>query len=161
MEHSKEAMELHRMQPAGSFDTIEQWSQFVTAFENATLPALSWTHRAHLTVALWYVMHHDCDTALAMLRVRIRRYNEAIGIENTQSSGYHESLTRIFAMGIANFLSQRKDPPLSLLSELLESELADEKWPLRFYTRERINSAEARRNWLEPDLHPAPDPNKP
>ena len=35
---------------------------------------------------------------------------------------------------------------------LLTSEMAPRDWPLRFYSRERLFSLEARRGWVEPDL---------
>src|SRR5262249_15701804 len=114
---------------------------------------------AHLTVALWYISRHTADSALVMLRDRIRRYNEAVGVQNTDTGGYHETLTRIFVNGIAAFLSHCTFPGTSIatLHALLDSELADKKWPLRFYSRERINSTEARRGWIEPDLNPMPE----
>jgi len=39
---------------------------------------------------------------------------------------------------------------------LLASPVADRAWPLSFYSRERLFSVAARREWVEPDLRPAP-----
>jgi hypothetical protein len=63
----------------------------------------------------------------------------------------------------------------SSLKLLLASPLADSKWPLLYYTPERLFSVQARRVWIEPDLkplevsapeqqappHPAPSSHKP
>ena len=105
---------------------------------------------------------HDCAgtqrgrwTARADIRTRIRRYNESTGTANSDTGGYHETLTRLYVLGIQRFLRDRAatEPTLPLLTELLRSELADTAWPLRFYRRETLFSVEARRGWLEPDLH--------
>jgi len=37
---------------------------------------------------------------------------------------------------------------------LLASKLTDSRWPLRFYSQQRLFSVEARRQWVEPDLEP-------
>ncbi|WP_394993495.1 hypothetical protein [Emticicia sp.] len=42
---------------------------------------------------LWHVANFDYDEALAQMQVGIRTYNEASGGTNTDSSGYHETIT--------------------------------------------------------------------
>jgi hypothetical protein len=138
-----------------AIETIDQWRDFVAAFDDVTLPKSAWTHKAHLTVGLWYLLHHPPKDALELLRVGIRRYNEAIGIVNTDNAGYHETLTRFYVLALADFIFRNRGSGLSvtLLNEVLASrDLADRYWPLKFYTRERILSLEARTRWIEPDV---------
>jgi hypothetical protein len=54
-----------------------------------TLPKAAWTHPAHFAAALWLCARHpDLD-----MRPMIRAYNEATGVENTDTAGYHETIT--------------------------------------------------------------------
>ena len=48
--------------------------------------------------------------------------------------------------------SARKEPLHELVNYLLRSPMGKRDWPLRFYSRERLFSVEARKAWLEPDL---------
>jgi hypothetical protein len=134
------------------FDTVEEIEDFIGAFEACSLPKLRWTHQAHLVVALWYLSHHAHDEALDIVRRRIRAYNEAVGTANTDTGGYHETLTRLFLRGVAAHVAghSRETLPVSVAA-LLQSPLAGREWPLRFYSSERLFSVAARRNWIEPD----------
>ena len=128
---------------------------FIKDFEECTLPKLRWTHQAHLVVAFWYLTRHTPNDALEILRRRIRAYNEAVGTPNTDSGGYHETLTQLFLRGVAAHLSHRGGDPLpTSLAALLASPLGSKDWPLRFYSRERLFSVDARRHWIEPDRTP-------
>ena len=123
---------------------------FIGEFEECTLPKPRWTHHAHLVVALWYLTRHPYDDALNQVRQRIRAYNEAVGTPNTDNSGYHETLTRLFLLGVAKHLDLHRHEALPVsLAQILQSPLGDKEWPLRFYSRERLFSVEARRHWIE------------
>lgn len=135
------------------FSSDDRIQAFIEAFESGLLPKACWTHQAHLVAGLWYLTRHGPDNALEVVRQRIRRYNESVGTPNTNTGGYHETLTRFFLAGIARHLASH--PPESLpdtVASLLQSPLADKDWPLRFYSRELLLSPAARRNWVEPDL---------
>ncbi len=69
---------------------------FVRDFERGTLPKARWTHEAHLLMGLWYLSRHAPSQALAEMRARIRAYNDAVGTLNSDSGGYHETLTRLY-----------------------------------------------------------------
>jgi hypothetical protein len=66
-------------------------------------------------------------------------YNEAVGTANTDISGYHETITRLYLLGIAAHVARQ---PSALLPEsleiLLKSPLARSDWPLTFYSRDRL-----------------------
>lgn len=107
-----------------------------------------WTHQAHLVAGYWYVMTLGPAGALAQLRERISRHNEGVGTANTDSSGYQESITRLYVAGIASHVAAT--PGLAFeqqLASLLASPMSTSAWPLQYYSRERLFSVPARRGW--------------
>jgi hypothetical protein len=119
------------------------------------LPKAEWTHEAHLRVGLWHLLRHSPDVALDLLRERISRYNVACGVANTDSSGYHESITRFYVWLIARFVENAdRNRPIDELADELVRDHGDRELPLRHWSKERLMSAEARRGWMQPDLRP-------
>jgi hypothetical protein len=123
-----------------------------------TLPKAEWTHEAHLATTTWLLLRRpdiDVDKELPGL---IRRYNESVGGVNSDSEGYHETITRVFLHGVRLFLSEADpaEPLHELVNELLLSPMGLRDWPLRFYSRERLLSVEARRNFVPPDIAELP-----
>jgi len=131
----------------------------VAAFLAKTLPKPEWTHVAHLRVGLWHVRRFGEIGALTALRERIPAYNEAVGTANTDSSGYHETLTVFYVRLIADFL-ERVGAAADGADEDLEARLIADcgarKLPLEYYSRDRLFSVEARRGWVTPDLKALP-----
>jgi hypothetical protein len=136
-------------------NTLTELTDFIREFEACRLPKARWTHDAHLTAGFWYASHHAPAAALEIVRARIRAHNESVGTANTDSSGYHETITRLYVTAIAAHVEQHRHAPLlESLALLLASPLARSDWPLRYYSPERLFSVAARREWLEPDLAP-------
>ncbi|MFL6734779.1 MAG: hypothetical protein ACJ8EY_08785 [Sphingomicrobium sp.] len=123
-----------------------------------TLPKPEWTHEAHLA-ATTYLLTQRADIAIdTELPGIIRSYNESVGGVNDDTEGYHETITRVFLHGVRLFLLEAdlREPLHRLVNELLLSPMGWRDWPLRFYSRERLFSVEARRNFIEPDLASLP-----
>jgi len=123
-----------------------------------TLPKAEWTHEAHLATTTWLLLRRtdiDVDNELPGL---IRRYNQSVGGVNNDSEGYHETITRVFLAGVRSFLSEAapKAPLHELVNELLMSPMGRRDWPLRFYSRDRLLSVEARRTFVQPDIAALP-----
>jgi hypothetical protein len=119
-----------------------------------TLPRPEWTHEAHLAATTYLLLRRpdiDLDAELPGL---IRRYNESVGGVNSDSEGYHETITRVFLHGVRLFLSEAdtSEPLHDLVNELLLSPMGRRDWPLRFYSRERLFSVAARRDFVTPDI---------
>ena len=122
-----------------------------------SLPKAEWTHHAHLRAGLWHALHYPDDVALELLRERIRAYNEATGVANTASSGYHETITRFYLHVIRTYLrSVDSQRAIDELAQELIARYGDRDLQLRHYTRQRLFSPEARFSWLEPDLEELP-----
>lgn len=122
------------------------------------LPREEWTHEAHLAATTYLLLKRpdvDLDSQLPDL---IRRYNESVGGVNSDSEGYHETITRVFLHGVRLFLAEANlaEPLHELVNQLLLSPMGKRDWPLRFYTRERLFSVEARRTFVGPDLAALP-----
>ena len=135
--------------------TSEDIEAFIRDFEACRLPKERWTHHGHLLAGLWYLWHHPPEEALDVVRRRIRAHNESVGTANTDTGGYHETLTALFLRGIARHKATHRDATLpEALASLLQSPLASSQWPLTFYSKERLFSVAARRAWVDPDIAP-------
>ncbi len=88
----------------------------------------------------------------------IRGYNESVGGVNDDTQGYHDTITRAYLRGVRMFLEETDAtrPINELVNELLHSPMGKRDWPLRFWSKERLMSVEARRRWVEPDLRAMP-----
>ena len=64
----------------------------------------------------------------------------------------------MFLHGVRLFLGEvsRQGPIHELVNELLLSPIGRRDWPLRFYSRERLFSVDARRMFVEPDIDELP-----
>jgi hypothetical protein len=119
-----------------------------------TLARAEWTHEAHLAATTYLLLKRpevELDRELPNL---IRRFNESVGGVNSDTEGYHETITRVFLHGVRLFLevANRSEPLHTLVNELLLSPMGRRDWPLRFYSPERLLSVEARRRFVEADL---------
>jgi hypothetical protein len=123
-----------------------------------TLPRPEWTHEAHLAATTYLLLRRpDIDLDVELPGI-IRRYNESVRGVNSDTEGYHETITRMFLHGVRLFLSEadRNEPLHELVNELLLSPVGRRDWPLRFYSKERLLSVEARRHFIPPDVAALP-----
>jgi hypothetical protein len=119
-----------------------------------TLPRTEWTHEAHLAATMHLLLGRpdiDIDKELSGL---IRRYNESVGGVNSDTEGYHETISRVFLHGVRLFLAEadRSKPLHELANELQLSPMGRRDWPLRFYSPELLFSIKARLEFLPPDI---------
>ena len=123
-----------------------------------TLPREQWTHEAHLAATTYLLLRRpdiDIDKQLPDI---IRKYNESVGGVNSDTEGYHETITRVYLRGVRLFLAEAdpKEPLFELVNELLLSPMGRRDWPLRFYSPQRLFSVQARREMVRPDLATIP-----
>jgi hypothetical protein len=87
------------------------------------------------------------------LRARITSYNESVGTPNTDTSGYHETITRFYVTVIDRFLAGAdRTAPIDDLAGRLIADYGDRRLVLRCYSESRLFSPVARRSWVEPDI---------
>jgi hypothetical protein len=122
-----------------------------------SLPKTKWTHAAHFAATLWLLR---CRPEIELAREMpgfIRGYNEATGGANTDTSGYHETITQASIRAARAFLATAPVQPLfATCNALMRSPLGEPDWMLLYWTRPRLFSVEARRAWLEPDIKELP-----
>jgi hypothetical protein len=126
-------------------------------FLAATLPKAEWTHAAHFATCLWILTFAPEILPERDLPHLIRRYNEAVGGVNSDTAGYHETITQASIRAArAARLAQPDADVATVLATLLAGECGRSDWPLRYWSRARLFSVEARRQWCDPDLAPLP-----
>jgi hypothetical protein len=140
-----------------TFVTFEEIEALIRGFESGTLLRPQWTHRAHLTVACWYLVCYPEPEATRRIREGIQRYNQSRGIVATKDSGYHETMTLFWIRMARHYLSGAtlRRSLVGLINEMA-ARYADRKLPFEYYSRDRLMSWEARANWVEPDLKALP-----
>lgn len=123
-----------------------------------SLPRAEWTHAAHFAVSLWLLRHRRERTTPAAMRMLITGYNEATGTANTDSGGYHHTIT-VASMAVADAHLRGCGPDMPLhrvFDTLMASRLGRSDWLLDHWRRDTLFAVAARRGWVEPDLAPLP-----
>jgi hypothetical protein len=136
---------------------VDELPGLADAFEGGTLPAARWTHRAHLLMGLWYATRLPAAEALVAMRDGILRLNEVHGVVTTPSRGYHETITRAYMRLIGHFVTaDHGRGGWNARAGRLLARHGEKDHLLRYYSRDRLMSPEARFGWVEPDLRPLP-----
>lgn len=128
--------------------------EFLTAFEDCTLPSKQWTHRAHVRVAYLYASQHNLELAIDRMRLGIKAYNKATDTPEAIDRGYHETITQAFMRLV--FAANEQTGPHKSSEDFCDRhpELLEKRVLLNFYSRDRIMSWEAKAEFVEPDLRP-------
>ena len=140
------------------YSSDDEIAQIAEGMLARTLPKARWTHEAHFASVVYLLERRadiDIDRALPDL---IRRYNESQGGQNTDTAGYHETITRLYLGAIRFFLATRRrdEPMVETVNDLVRSEWASRTMAFSYYTKSRILAPRARREWIEPDLAELP-----
>ena len=118
-----------------------------------TLPRAEWTHEAHIATTCWIIVERPDIRPERDLPDLIRRYNESVGGVNSDSEGYHETITQLFIRTLRAALARSEGEGLAArVNAILLAPEGGRDWPLRFYSRELLFSREARLGWVQPDL---------
>jgi hypothetical protein len=124
-----------------------------------TLPKPGWTHAAHFAAALWLIKCRPDLPARAHMPRIIRTYNEATGVANTESAGYHETITLASLAAAADHAASHPHASLHhLANTLLAGPCGDKDWLLAYWSRGNLFSPRARARWVPPDLARLPFP---
>ncbi len=122
-----------------------------------TLPKPEWTHEAHIATTAWIILERPDISPERDLPGLIRRYNESVGGVNSDTEGYHETITQLFIIGVRAALARGEGRGLvERVNALLLAPEGQRNWPLHFYSAELLFSKAARLGWVEPNLHKDP-----
>lgn len=127
--------------------------RIATGLRRANLPKHAWTHRAHWPAALVFAIEEE-NPAAAMAQA-IPPYNEAVGTPNTDTEGFHATIT--FACMQAAQVIVAESPAITVaerVNQMMTGPLGGLGWLERHYSKPRLWSANARRSVVEPDLLP-------
>lgn len=126
---------------------------FRADFEAGRIAPGAFDHHAHLRLAYAYLVEHDAEAALELVRASLHRFITVNGIDPGK---YHETLTRAWLMAVRHFMdrgtaSSSADEFLSAHPQLLDAAIMQSH-----YSKARLFSAEARQHYVPPDLEPIP-----
>lgn len=135
------------MNPQTANDTT-----FLEAVETCVWPGKAFGHREHLRLAWLYLRRHGPQEGYRHIQDTIRRYATALGA----AGKYHETMTWGWSALVYRALTET--PHLESFGAFLEAhpELLDGSLLVRHYRRETLDSEEARRTRVAPDVSPLP-----
>ncbi|HFA51349.1 MAG TPA: hypothetical protein ENJ95_20230 [Bacteroidetes bacterium] len=134
---------------------IADAEQLINKFLNCTLPKGEFTHEAHLLAGLYLLSKHD-DNTLPIIRQHLKKYLKYIGVESTDTSGYHETMTVYWLHQLKKRFADKNGKihwNQGTVDELIDDEILTERnlW-LSHYSKELMMSVEARKKYIEPDI---------
>jgi hypothetical protein len=139
-----------------TFLTDAEIERIARGLIDRSLPKSEWTHAAHFAAALWLLKRGGLR-AMREMPPLITAYNEATGVENTDTSGYHETITLASLRAAHSWLLNRPDAPLcEVLGKMLATPIGRSDWLFKYWSRPLLFSVKARKSWVEPDLAPLP-----
>lgn len=130
--------------------------ELLRRFEAADLTIEQWNHRRHVRVAWCYLTRLPFDEAVARMRAGLKALLPVFGIAESLNVGYHETITVAWMRLVAGTIA-RYGPGADSREFLAEQTQFGSKRVLRlFYSKERLISEQAKREFVEPDLTPFP-----
>jgi hypothetical protein len=138
--------------PAGVFIgakmTDAEVLTLVDRLERCVLAKDEFHHRDHLAVAVAYLYAGNFSQARERMCASLTRFAAHHGV----SGLYHETLTCFWLHQVELQLDRKLC--LSKSVQKTQEQLADKNLTLRYYSRETLNSPQARMKWIEPDQRP-------
>jgi hypothetical protein len=128
-------------------------------FEIGTLPNEGFRHRDHVRLTWIYLTLEPASASAGhsvdIVAERLCRSLLELATTHGVAQRFHHTLT-VAWVRIIEF-ERRSNPniPFDALAAASPS-LLDKDTPLSYYSRDRLYSDEARRQWVEPDLGPLP-----
>ena len=107
-------------------------------------------------MAIWYLYHHPLHQARNLIKEGIKNYNLAQGGANSDTEGYHETITEFYIQIIAGYLSvvSLERGFADIVSAIDEEIFLEKSFPFQYYTREVLFSKQARLHWVSPNVKP-------
>lgn len=120
----------------------------VERFESCDYALDEFTHARHLTVACWCLCTMPPEVALTRMRAGLMQF-----IAHHGKHGYHETITRFWMELLGDFLGGLPSgTSLVQKTNRAVQRFGSKDLLFAYYTRERVMSDTARREWVQPDL---------
>jgi hypothetical protein len=120
----------------------------VDRLERCLLSGSEFRHQDHLAVAVVYLYAAGMQAALDKMRASLVRFSTHHGARDK----YHETFTRFWIEQVEKRLDRNRCLHESV--RRIQAELGDKNLIYRHYSSGRVNSPEAKAQWVEPDLTP-------
>lgn len=132
--------------------TADALDTFVADWHAGRVSRGAWTHGAHVAVCGYYAHAMHPAATFAVMKAGILAHARANGVVHTPTSGYHETLTRLWTLAIGahvrrNGARTRWEAACAALERFGE----DRALPRRCYSFDVVNDAQARAAWVAPD----------
>lgn len=128
-------------------DLCELADQIAAGLLDRTLAKPRWTHEGHLLACVSLVRRHGPTEALRIVRAAIPLYNEATGVANTPTGGYHDTITVYYVWVVERLLAEGLGAPAVLADRRVERTAL-----LAWWDRDVLMSTAARMAWLAPTI---------
>jgi nicotinic acid phosphoribosyltransferase len=124
--------------------------EVVRRFENCEYTPDEFVHARHLTVAAWYFLHEEKEAAKERMRQGLKKF-----IAHHGKMGYHVTITEFWLQQVERVL-ELGDAASGIAERInrIVARLNDKNRIFEFYSRERIESPEAKAAYLSPDRLP-------
>ena len=118
----------------------------VDRFERCLLAKDEFHHSDHLAVAVAYLYASDFPSAMDRMRASLQRFAAHHGVGGL----YHETITQFWLQQA----QKRLDRSLCLCESVrkVQRDLGDKGLLSQYYSKQVLDSCEARERWVEPDL---------
>ena len=127
--------------------------EFLAAFEACTLEEFH--HRDHVKVAYLYLRRHPLDDAIAKVRTGLQALAKAWNAPvDDLEKGYHETITQAWVRLVHLALHDHATAGSADTFCDQQPNLMQKTHLQLFYSRERLTTWEAKREFVEPDLAP-------
>ena len=122
----------------------------IESFESCRLKPEEFTHQAHLTVGLWYLIKMPLPQAISAFRSSLHQFASHYNLK-----GYNETITVFWMRLLDHHLrSKGSEKPLSEQVNEVLNECSNSKIIYKHYSKDYLSSDMSKLNWQEPDLMP-------
>lgn len=128
--------------------------EFSRSVESCEFPASDFNHRAHLRLAYIYLVRHNVDDAIQVMRDTLTNLLLHAGIEPSEK--YHETLTEAWILAVQHFMN--RDQKSDCADQFIDQnpEMLDSRIMMTHYSADVLFSDEARKSFVLPDIEPIP-----
>ena len=134
------------------FRNDSELAALVKRFEACEFNPGEFTHQHHLVTALWYLKSLPESDAIDQMRNRLHIFTAHHNV-----GAYHETITIFWMKLVSSFLSAANpSEPLYEIANRLIGSVSSSKVVNEHYSKQVLDSDEARMSWVEPDLRPVP-----
>jgi hypothetical protein len=129
------------------YESPAEIEEVVRRFESCGYQPEEFVHARHLTVAAWYFLQFDADTAKERMRSGLQKF-----IRHHGKSGYHVTVTEFWLQAVEEVLHgiPESDGSVATVNKAVER-LNNKGLIYEYFSRERIDSVEAKAGLIPPD----------